>query len=50
MPYVIFDSDARSETFGQYSVMDGCMSYDGFDSEEEAEAFIESLLGDQECE
>lgn len=42
--YVTFDSDAWSDTFGQYCVRDGCMSYDGFETEEHAYAFIDSLL------
>lgn len=45
--YVTIDTDSWSETFGQYSVHDGCMSYDGFSSEDEAYAFIDQLLGDE---
>jgi hypothetical protein len=45
MPYVFFDLDSRSETFGKYSVRDGYVSYDGFDTEAEAYEFIETVLG-----
>jgi hypothetical protein len=45
--YVLFDSDSRSETFGQYCVRDGEMSYDGFETEKEAYEFIDKLLGEE---
>ena len=38
------DMDAKSETFGKYSVRDGSFSYDGFDTEEEALFFMNSLV------
>jgi hypothetical protein len=42
--YTFLDIDERSETFGKYSVRDGAMSYDGFETEEEAESFMADLL------
>lgn len=42
--YTFLDTDAWSETFGQYCVKDGCMSYDGFETEQEAEEFMFNLL------
>lgn len=44
--YVFLDTDARSETFGLYSVRDGSMSYDGFETEQEALNFIDSLINE----
>jgi len=42
--YVFIDTDSWSETFGKYSVRDGCLSYDGFDTEDEAIVFMHSLI------
>ena len=42
--YVFIDTDSTSETFGKYSVRDGCISYDGFDTEDEAIIFMHSLI------
>ena len=38
--YAFKDTDSWSETFGKWCVRDGCISYDGFDSYEDAINFI----------
>jgi hypothetical protein len=41
--YVFFDDDKNSVTQGKWSVRDGMCSYDGFDTEQQAIEFMDSL-------